>query len=166
MKKNKLHLCYFIKGKIILYKIVDIFDTDFKKSFFGFIKNIQFIKVDEKKWESLILDGNKLILCGCHKNFYETKYNITYKSDMFLEHDYIKHLVNIVVGINGLNDTEDFLMYYTHQNNSYIQKLLTTICIQMDFALYQVFLHKKSKLRDPCIPGITSSKLIYQPRNS
>lgn len=166
MKKNKLHLCYYISNKIKLYKIVDIFDIDFKKSFFGFIKNIKFIKVDEKKWESLILDGNKLILCSCHRDFYEKEYNITYESDMFLQHDSIKNLVNIVVGINGFNDTEDFLMYYTRQNKSYIQKFLTTICIQMDFTLYQVFLHKKSKLIDPCIPGITSSKLIYQPRNS
>jgi len=164
MKKN-INLTYYMHGKDVKFKTVDIFDIDFKKVFVSFLKGSTYFKTAKGGlWESFILSGNNFYLCESHDYFYNKKYNLEYNSDIFKSNDEIKNLINITVEDAHYNDTRNCLYFYDFYNRKKNKEILTTICIQLEYKLYQVFLDKKGSQRDPCIPGITSSKLIYNPK--
>ena len=160
-----INLKYYINGKDTLFKTVDIFSVDFKKDYYSFLNcSKYFNKIENDLWESLILSSNDLYYCCSHDYFYKKKYNLEYNSDIFKSNEHIRHLININIEGAGGNDIQNHLYFYDFYNRKKNKEILTTICIQLEFKLYQVFLDKKGTQRDPCIPGVTSSKLIYEPR--
>ena len=162
--KGYINLVYFLNGKDTLFKTVNIFDADFKKDYYSFLKCSNYLnKIENDIWESLILSGNDLYYCCGHNYFYKKKYNLEYTSDLFKSNEHIRHLVNITIERDGCDNIQNHLHFYDYYNRKKNKEILTTICIQLEYKLYQVFLQKKGTQLDPCIPGITSSKLIYSP---
>ena len=162
MKKD-INLLYFINGKDTLFKTVNIFDADFKKDYYSFLKCSNYLKTKNDVWESLILSGNNLYYCCSHMYFYKEKYNIEYTSGIFKSNEQTKHLININMERVGSNGIENHLYFYDFYNRKLNKEILITMCIQLEYQLYQVFLGKKGSQKDPCIPGIRSTKLLYTP---
>tara|TARA_R110000803_G_scaffold157920_1_gene222209 strand:- start:5827 stop:6339 length:513 start_codon:yes stop_codon:yes gene_type:complete len=168
MKKD-INLLYFINGKDTLFKTVNIFDADFKKDFYSFLKcSNYFNKIKNDVWESLVLSGNDLYYCCSHDYFYHKKYNLEYHSDIFTCTGDIPntgYLININIEHGtGYNNIHRHLHFYDFNNRKINKEILITICIQLEYKLYQVFLNKKDQQGIPCIPGITrTTKLLYSP---
>ena len=162
MKKD-INLLYFINGKDTLFKTVNIFDADFKKDYYSFLKCSNYLKTKNDVWESLILSGNNLYYCCSHVYFYKKKYNLEYTSNIFKSNEHTRHLININMERVGSNGIGNHLYFYDFYNRKLNKEILITMCIQLEYQLYQVFLGKKGSQKDPCIPGIRSTKLLYTP---
>ena len=99
-----------------------------------------------------------------HQHFYNYKYNIEYTSSIFKEHKKIKKYINLDYVFNN----EHNIFFYDFYRRKKYRNILEHLAIVIGCELYEVFMEKESlekpiRERTTCIPGITTSKLIYNP---
>tara|TARA_S200002703_G_scaffold126291_1_gene112704 strand:- start:2325 stop:2813 length:489 start_codon:yes stop_codon:yes gene_type:complete len=147
------------KNKIIQYASVDLNSKVFKHIFFNFINLTK-----NKTFKSFVFNGKNLILTEAHELFYYHKYNLEYTSSIFKDHKIIKKYINLDYAYN-YNENEIFFYDYYKRKN--YKNIIEHLSIAINCKLYEVFLEKESNgQKTTCIPGITTSKLIYNPNES
>ena len=150
------------KNKIIQYANIDLNKNNFKIIFSNFLKLTSVIE-----WKSFIFYGKNLILVESHHHFYNYKYNIEFTSLIFKENKKLKKYINL----DYENNNGHYIFFHDFYRRKKYRNILEHLAIVIGCELYEVFI-KKESLEKPickittCIPGITTSKLIYSPYES
>ena len=171
--KINLQFYNYKKNKIKQYANVDLNNNNFKIIFSNFLKLTSTLE-----WKSFVLYDKNLILVEGHDLFYTYKYNIEYTSsknrwqtyknggwfNISKEHKKVKKYINLDYVFNN----EHNIFFHDFYRRKKYRNILEHLAIVIGCELYEVFMEKESlekpiRERTTCIPGITTSKLIYSP---